>query len=282
MSASATELNMLAWNVEAGGFDSYTGTEVLPRRGDKIQAFLHDAKQEHGLSAVTLTDALRWDEVYGGDDGIAEHLGYKAARFMRLEDQRLIDTGGSGIGIAFATDEKIHTSKALDLETRLGLGVILDVGRYGLQVANVYLDNLREDVRMRQVDALISELEPDIPTLLVGDMNTLRPTMRHAKLRAQVGNALVRTVPEVIPPVRPGIKAVRDMNRNRRVVSELESHCFHDADAFAKRPTFPALLPVLGLDYVFYRGEITVVDPDILPVGGASDHRAIRYTTLVS
>jgi hypothetical protein len=153
-------INALSWNIEAGGFSDYDLDLSRPAREAGLSAGIRKMSTDLRLDAVTLIDAYRWGEIYGGEAGIARHLGFQDARFTALDDDG-IGNLGPHVGIAFATNRTIQDSRELDLDTRRGLGVIMDVGRHGLQIANVYLDHTNEDRRLQQTKALLSSIEPD-------------------------------------------------------------------------------------------------------------------------
>ena len=274
------QIKGLVWNIQSGGFSSYDTNGISPEREPQINSVLLAAKQVHSIDTVTLTDAYRWDEVYGGDNGIAEHLGYGSANFQELNDDRLTSIHGKGVGIVFATDKKIQQSQAIDLETRQGLGVILDVGAHGLQIANVYLDDLSEEVRMAQVKALINGIEPDVPTILVGDFNALRADMSRASLGTKAANLAVRALAKSLPKKGELGITVAGMNK-RQAVPALLSLGFNDADEKRKRPTAPSKLPLFGVDYVFHNKKARVTDLDIHSNKDASDHASLTYTARV-
>jgi endonuclease/exonuclease/phosphatase family metal-dependent hydrolase len=270
----------MAWNIKSGGFDSYDPDALDPERQEPIQQVIANFRVSHEASAVALTDAFRWDEVYGGDEGIADHMGYPHARFVRIEDERLNQDNGAGIGIAFATTEPITQTTELDLGTRKGLGVVLDIGRYGLQLANVYLDDMDEDRRIAQMRALLSGLEPDLPTIIQGDFNSLRSSLESASLKVRVGDLAVRTAAVLLPKNNPLGASIRSMNE-RRLIPYLEEFGYRDADGVAKRPTAIDRLPAFGIDYAFHNSSVAVSNFNVLPVNKASDHRAITYNARV-
>ncbi len=199
---------------------------------------------------------------------------------MPLDDARLQRRYGSNPGIAFATDKHIEHSWAMDLGTRQALGVVLDVGRYGLQIANVYLDDLKEDTRTAQVHALLNELMPDVPTILVGDFNGLRTDMRSASLRNKVGNMTVGVLAKILPQGAELGDSIKEMD-SRRIVPAILAAGYRDADEDKKRPTAPSVLPVLGIDYVFHNDQVAVKDLQVLGHNPASDHRGLTYSAVV-
>jgi endonuclease/exonuclease/phosphatase family metal-dependent hydrolase len=266
-------LKVMAWNIKKGGFDTYRPDSMVPAREGQIQSFIDDSHHNQGVESVSLTDALLWDEVYGGDQGIASHLGYKDARFMPLDDERLNRNVGSGIGLVFASDIPIEQSRALDLESRQGLSTILDIGKHGLQIATVYLDDLSQDVREKQIRALINNLEKDIPTAIVGDFNMLRPELKGATFTIQAKDLAVRSLASIVPGKELRTTIV-EMNK-RTGVPLVESFGFNDADSSKMRPTAPSILPVFGIDYIFSNDGVTVTNVKVKGSQEASDHLAI-------
>jgi endonuclease/exonuclease/phosphatase family metal-dependent hydrolase len=275
-------VNLLAWNIKSGGFNEYNQTQSFPEREAPIQEAIANFHQDGIIDTVSLIDAYRWDELYVSEAGIAKHLGYQQARFTQLHDQRLEKIFGPGLGIVFATDKPIEQARQLDLGNRVGLGIILGIGKYGLQIANVYLDDLNEEVRVNQVKSLMNDLEPDLPTLIVGDLNTLRPNMKGANLGVKTQDLVVRSLAHILPRRSWLGIAVRGMNE-RQVIPVLESNGFRDADDVLKRPTVHARFPIFGVDYAFHNDQVTIGGFQVVsPRNGASDHRAILFNAQVA
>lgn len=274
-------VDILGWNIKAGGFDAYSPDLVSPSREEGIRAVISDFRNAHRASAVSLSDAYRWDTTYGGNAGIADHLGYSEARFVPLDDERLKNRGEDGIGVVFATNQRIESSQPIDLDTRQGLLTVMDIGKYGLQVASVYLDDLSEDTRLRQIRALVAGIEKDMPTVLVGDFNALRPKMSGASVSIKARDMAVRALAFGVPKRSELGVAIREMNR-REAAPLLESLGFRDADAARKRPTAPAVLPIFGIDYALHNDLVAVDNPRIVSAQKQSDHDGFAFTATVS
>jgi endonuclease/exonuclease/phosphatase family metal-dependent hydrolase len=271
MNSSENEINLLSWNIKAGGFDAYDPSLQIPSREKDIVGLIDFSKDKYNTDTVILTDAYRWDEVYGDDNSIAHHLGFSSSAFTRLEDARLLENNGAGIGIAIATDQKVERQSILDLETRLGLSVILDIGRHGLQVAGVYLDDLKEETRERQITALLGQLESDIPTVIAGDFNMLRPKIKSVSLRSKLADTAVRAVAPLLPNSELG-RTIKDMNK-RKTYTHIVNAGYVDNDPHMT-PTSPSVLPVFGLDYVFTNDTVKASDFTVVRTK-ASDHSAL-------
>jgi hypothetical protein len=271
-SSAPETINGLSWNIKAGGFADYEVDLAYPVRESKIISEIQRMSADRPLDTLTLIDAYRWGEFYGGDAGIACRTGFKDARFTAIDDDNLGELGPR-VGIVFATNRTIQASTELDLGTRKALGVVLDVGKYGLQVANVYLDHIDEERRLGQLKALFGALEPDLPTVIVGDFNSLRPSLREASPRTRLGDLAVRSASRLAPR-GSSVRGVGD----RRCITYIKSQDFVDADAKRSRPTYPALFPVGGLDYVFFNERVRLRDFNVERSRGASDHHPISFT----
>lgn len=272
----ASRLSVLGWNIKAGGFDAHDPTLPTPSRETDIINTISSFRTGKTPSAVSLGDAYRWDTTYGGDEGIAQHLGYPEARYVALDDERLRKSGQDDIGVVFATDQRIHTSNTLDLDTRQGLRTVLDIGEDGLQIASVYLDDFSEETRIRQIHALVAGLEKEVPTIIVGDLNSLRPTMKGASLRVKAGNLAVRALAFSLPSRTYLGSTINGMNK-RQAIPLLESFGYTDADAANKRPTAPAILPIFGIDYALHNRLAKVDNLQVLPSRRASDHCPLTF-----
>lgn len=274
-SNESVDVNVFAWNVRQGGFSDYQPSMEAPERGPAIQDTIAYYKQANNVGAVCLSDAYLWDEQYGGDAGIAQHLGYREARYQPLNDARLLEKHGKGIGVVCATDAPIEATRPLDLGTREGLSVILGVGTYGLQLATVYLDDLNEATREKQVKALLHELESDMPTIIAGDFNMLRADLTAASCRTKFGNFAVRVAATVLPNSSYYGEAIGEMNK-RKAMPLLAEAGFADADAEHMRPTAPAkFFPAFGVDYMFSKGDVVLNDFQVVSPRGGSDHLPI-------
>ena len=276
---SATALNMMEWNVKAGGFDSNDPERNSPERQQDILGVVTLEHTVGAMRAAVFSDASRWDTVYGGNLGIASHFGFQAARFTRLEDDRLTGANGEGSGIAMLTDETIAHSDALDLGNRQGMGTVLDVGRHGLQIAGVYLDDLDEDLRKQQVKAMIAGLEADVPTVLTGDFNSLRSNLNGASVITKFGDMAVRVAARAVPRRLALGQSIAGMNR-REVIDDIVAAGFSDADRLC-RPTAPVYLPGFGIDYAFSKATpssgLEITDFSVHSARKASDHRYITF-----
>ncbi len=272
-------MHIASWNVQCGGFVAYNPLLPAPAHGEVVSRVirrLHDAEK---VSSLTLLDVYRWNEYYGGETGIARHLGYKQARYTDLDDDRLLRKHGPGIGVVFATDERIIRSEVLRLDTRNALSVTIQHDARPLRIISLYLDDMSEDVRTAQIEALRPVLATDIDTVLLGDCNTVRPHMAGAPWQYRLGDAVFRGAVfawRFLPRSYELHQALPQMNR-RTIVPLLESLGYTDADAIVKRPTMYRPAPLIALDYMFSK-NVRLRNFKILPravAGNASDHAPI-------
>jgi endonuclease/exonuclease/phosphatase family metal-dependent hydrolase len=266
-----TEVKSMAWNVEKGGFSTYDNSEAEPPKQDIIRSVIRDIQPD----ALTLSDVFRWNSYYNGDAGIAQFLGMEWASFTPLQDERLIQTHPSGadLGVVFATTQPVALSETLDLETRQANKTILDIGKYGLQYASLYLDDLREDVRERQLRAALAQLEKHVPTIIQGDLNMQR-LLEMARSSEKVRSAMVRLVIRMLPAQSDKIPVLQELEK-RQAMKVLVDANFQDGDP-KQRPTALGKARLFGVDYIMSRGEgATVSNFKTLPHQGGSDHLAV-------
>lgn len=295
-------IDMLSWNVNQGGYDrrhvfddSHPDPAALvPERETVIRDVLHD-QREDGVDTMALTDTYGWRARYGDNEAIARHLGLARAAFVDLADDRVTRIYGPGAGLTFATDHDAAI-RPLDLDNRQGIQAVLTIDGDALQVAHIYADDLNNEVRHRQMRAGLANLEPDLPTILTGDFNELRPSLGGASphtrlhdlgLRAVVFALALLPKRETLDTVLAKInqqhrsatihyyrQALTDLNK-RTLVPELESEGYRDADP-KKRPTFKKL-GRLGVDYSFYNAKLQPEGFTVVATGETSDHDAIRF-----
>lgn len=66
MSQPDQSLNMLSWNLQCGGFQSYAFDHEVPVRGKAIVDTINSVRSKQGIDVAILVDAYRWEEIYGG------------------------------------------------------------------------------------------------------------------------------------------------------------------------------------------------------------------------
>ncbi len=267
-------MRTLSLNIRAGGFSKYDPTLRRPEREGAILEVINEQREYGGLDSFAGTDVYRWDEVYGGNEGIARHLGFSAARFLHLDDPTL-DKSGAGLGILYATDEEIAETEYVRADNRNALVVRHNIGRAGLQLVVAYLDHATEEARIAQYQELDAQLE-DMPTVLVGDLNGLRNDMRGARLQHRMSDLAIRCVAPLIPNRLSVAARAKGVNQRKLIPEVLEKYV--DADATLKRPTMPARFPVFGVDYMLHTPDVAVSNFNVVntpSVRRATDHAGL-------
>lgn len=287
---SPETLSLGTLNCQSGGFAEYRRDIPTPEREEPLLRTI----RRLGTTALSLTDTFRWEEYYGGDEGIAHHLDYPFAEFTPLEDEQMIRTNEAAkeIGVVFATQHTVFESSALDLETRQAHRAIIDSAGTDVQVATVYLDHAYEDIRKKQLSALLAQLDVTLPTAIAGDFNMLRP-WEMARLSEKFRKVMISSATHLftglqkVTPFSPS-KSIKGLHRDvselnkRTALSTLLDKGFQDAD-YHQHPTAPAKFARRGLgfgvDYIVTK-DLEVSDVRIVPSEGASDHNGIAARLL--
>jgi endonuclease/exonuclease/phosphatase family metal-dependent hydrolase len=142
-----------------------------------------------------------------------------------------------------------------------------------MKVVGCYFDDLSEDVRLKQAEAVLG-YDPDA---IAGDLNATHGKEKlSASMRAFCTEAILRTT--ALSPVQPDILRCIQGMREGRVLSLLKREGFVDADSM-RRPTSPLLsraVPFLQLDHVMAQSR-TLEVLSFWSEGTAedADHKAI-------
>jgi hypothetical protein len=270
--SSTEQLTFAEWNIDKGGFANYNMTEQSPSNEGAIREVIGSLN----VDALALVDVFRWRSHYGSEEAIADLVGMKRVYHTPLGDESMIKDSpeAAELGIVFATNKKVGYFNDIDLETRQASRVVLDVGKYGLQVATAYLHHEDEDKRIQQARALNAQLL-DMPTVILGDLNTLRP-LETARFSEKARSAVIRLATTMMPS--GNIKSTLQALERREALSILLDAGFADGDP-KQRPTALGKKRVFGVDYALSRGENTSIsNVTTLPHRGASDHRILSGT----
>ena len=269
----AYDLRGLVWNIRSGGFDTYDTHLEHPAREKQIVSVIQEQKRARGgLDFVSLIDTYRWSSYYGGNQSIAKHLRFNEALYLPVDDERLNATGGEEISLVFATDEEILEHGRIDLGNRQALRTVLGIGATGLQFATVYLDDINEAVRIKQIHGLFAGLAP-MPTVIAGDFNLLRQSLDGAALRHRLGDKFVRMASALLSPFNhPYATTWKELNK-RQAYPLFAQNQFIDADREKKRPTVKSRFPLFGVDYAFHSGRAKVYGYKTISSKGGSDHK---------
>lgn len=262
---SQESISLLSWNIQSGGFNGYEPHISYPERERAILHTINSAKAD----VAVLVDAHRWHTYYGGNAGIAQHLGYDSAHYAALDDARLNVKHGSEIGIVIATNLP-HEVMPLHLGNRNALAIETAIGSSTIRIAGVYFDDLSEKTRLTNAKHLVASLGESTPFVAAGDFNMLRhPT---AQYPPRLGDWAVRGLAWALSKEHPLGQTFAGMD-TREVYQYLLDSGYSDSDP-SGTPTFPSIQPFMGLDYMLSGNGAAVHD---LHIGRtrASDHNAL-------
>lgn len=265
-------LRVAAYNILAGGFKDYSYELPSPER----LGLLQEAISSLDADVVGLVDTFRWEEIYP-QEKLRQLFGYQYAKVINLEDERLVQKGHNN-GVGLLSNITVKKSRILKIHNRNALLSTLNIHGSLVDVGVVYLDDLSEDVRLQQIQSLVSQLNSERPVILMGDFNTM--DKRELKRSMSVVGKLKTGVKEHLWP------KLLNMGQGL-VVNYLRSQGFKDG-ATNPMPTAPTKLirpatlkePLVRLDYVWHRGSVGVGNVRVArePIfDKASDHYPIVF-----
>ena len=210
-------LEILSWNILSGGFYDYGSLGAIPPR---IYGFA-DVIKELKPDIVSLVDTHRWTEVFTVGE-IKQIFEYASAYMVKLEDQRLIVKGHDN-GITVLTKNPDAKMSAIWLSTRNAIKTHVA----GIDIFSVYFDDVSEDTRIKQTKVLLQLVNPDVPTIITGDLNTFEKQ----NLNKTVNNLskLTHRYPEQMKNMEISLN---EMKRGE-VIQLLNSCRFVDLDKYA-------------------------------------------------
>jgi len=245
-------MRIASYNIMSGGFDDYKTSSTTPQRLPLLQ----EAIKKLDADIVGLVDTFRWDEIYT-EANLKELFGYKYAHCINLNDERLKQLGhDNGLTILSNVEIKAHTVR---LHSRDAIIARVQGPDLLFKLAIVYLDDISEDTRLKQIQALHSLIDSEEPLVLMGDLNSISDTERtHAETAF---GEFVKQNSEIGAKIQP---VVDDMLR-AETTKQLEVWGLQDAgekQQLATMPTalFPAKVdkPFLRVDYCFYSPSLSV------------------------
>jgi len=259
---------ILSWNILSGGFKDYGSPEKRPERIDGLASVIKDLNPD----IVSLVDTHRWTEVFTPDE-LKQIFGYPYVHTVKLEDQRLV-TKGHDNGITVFSQIAETEIQTIWLATRNAIRT--KVG--GIDIFSVYLDDVSEDTRIKQIEAVLKLVNPNTPTIITGDLNTF-DNDDLAETDKQL-ETLGRKFPG---PMKSMKGSLNEMKRGE-VTKILTNAGFVDLGK-GKGDTVPAKLfplpvndPVLRLDYAFGNNLIKLEEFKVITdekYGNLSDHYPI-------
>ena len=150
----------------SGGFDEYSYELVEPSRLENLKKVLKQTEAD----IVSLVDTFRWDEIYN-EQKLKGMLGYNHVYCANLNDDRLRGIGHNN-GITVLSNVESTKFKTIDLKTRICVRTSITINSTDVHIYSLYLDDLSEDTRLDQIFELSKYIEAEVPSIIVGDLNT--------------------------------------------------------------------------------------------------------------
>lgn len=163
-------MKVAAYNILAGGFSSYGSAAEKPER----LILLQQAIQAIDADVIGLSDTFRWVDLFTEQE-LKELFGYEYVSFINMNDVRV----DKRIGVAVLSRVPVEQFETVRLATRDCIRAVVSMEGKRIALYTAYLDDLVENVRVEQVQALISHIVEDakqgIESVVMGDLNMLAP-----------------------------------------------------------------------------------------------------------
>lgn len=267
-------MRIASYNILSGGFKTYSFELSSPKRLD----LLKKAVKSINADLIGLVDTFRWDSLYTIEQ-LSELFSYTNVYCINLNDSRLKEKGHNN-GITVLTNLPVKKFETISLTTRDAIKATIEMDNDEVDVFSVYLDDLSEDTRLTQVDALLKNIKIDKPTVIMGDLNTL------SLKDLSKTDLLINEFAKVNPQMYKAMKPVLDQMKRGEVIKQFETFGLKDADkdGMPTAPTklFPAEIKgaVLRLDYALYTDRLKVQNFNVLTgpnFDKSSDHYPISF-----
>lgn len=223
----------------SGGFSSYTSSSSLPERLDLIKRALKKINADF----VSLIDTFRWDKIFTRHD-LQKIFNYKNAYCVNLEDERLKKLGHNN-GITVLTNLPVKKFQTINLSNRDAIKTEIIFKNQPLDIFSLYLDDLSEETRVKQVRSLFKYFNSDRQTILMGDFNSL----------SQEDATKIKYIGQFF--------SILEKMKHSQVIPLIRKAGFIDAGEMggATIPTKMAIkVPFLRLDYIFYTPKLEMVN----------------------
>jgi endonuclease/exonuclease/phosphatase family metal-dependent hydrolase len=263
-------MKLLAYNIMSGGFGDYKTDEVYPVRMDKIIAAVKNA----GTDFVALIDTYRWREKFSKQQ-LSEWFGYKSVFSAAMDD----DSSKLQLELTIMTNLEIEKVDIIRIYNRNCIKAKVKNGSKECDIFAVHLEWTKEDIRVKQIEALLKQTDPKIPTIIMGDFNTIA-SRDLTGLRKIILNCFLS-----LPSLRKTGKVIFDMERGL-VTEIIKAKGFVDANSYrlktAPSKLFPVWVPpaLIRLDYAFCSPEIKVKSFDVLK-GPIYDYTSDHYPIMI-
>jgi endonuclease/exonuclease/phosphatase family metal-dependent hydrolase len=263
----------MSYNIFCGGFSQHNCKLENPERLPQIKSVIRFVNPDF----CTLIDAYGWEKIYD-KSMLMKMFNYPYANSINLDDTHHDLSDSTTITILSRLP--VIRSQIIRIFSRNAIVTTLKIDDQEVDVVSVYLDYEGENLRLKQIKALVENLSLDRPTIINGDLNSIE-NHDHIKINLYLAKFVITHPLFALQLLYRYI----DMSRNR-VIQFIVKNGFKDADQ-NHLPTVPTKLidlsfprPVLHVDYAFSRGNIDLYDFQV-PKGQifdeASDHYPISF-----
>lgn len=268
-------MRIASYNIMSGGFSSYDHERTIPQRLQEVQA----AVRELDAEIIGLIDTFRWDEIFSTEQ-LRDLFAYDHIACINLNDERLRVLGHNS-GLTLMSRLPWRGCETVRLGTRDALKATFELNGREITIILAYLDDLQEDVRLKQAEAIVDSIDRVDNVLIMGDLNTIAPgdkqNIAHELETFYVDN----------PGIKEKLGPVIEQMQRAEVIAWFESQGFIDEgrEGGATIPSrlFPAVSnkPFLRLDYCLRGSRLKVDDFAVRTteiMQEASDHFPISFT----
>lgn len=262
-------MRIATYNIASGGFSDYSSLASEPERLHVLQK----AVAKIDADVIGVTDTFRWMDIFTPEQ-VQTIFNFPYSFHIDMNDTRV----DKRIGVALLSRHPIIAAEPVRLHNRGAIMAKVSAGRGRLlTVYVIYLDDLSEATRQKQIQALIKYLVADGPIAVIGDLNALWPE-HVGEVKARV-NAFLASHSSF--KGRDDYRAMQEVFDNfyqAAALSDLKRHGF--TEPLESRATALTPLHMLGLPNIFpidhillkncVASEYTVLTGDIFET--ASDH----------
>ena len=267
-------MKILSWNIMSGGFNSYDSLAKTPEKLDLLTSTIRSINADF----VSLVDTHRWTEMFTPED-LKRLFGYENVYTVKLEDERLKIKGHDN-GVTVLTRLPVGKFETIRIFSRNAIKT--SVG--GIDIFTTYLDDVSEDTRLQQSDSLLSQVTVGVPTIIIGDLNTID------ELDLTEAKKQIETMFDNHPEAKAMEPVLREMMRGE-VTRKIRERGFVDM-GIGKGNTVPSKLfsiktdqPIARFDYGFCTPDIKIGDFEVLrgvEFDQLSDHYPIKMRVSLS
>lgn len=267
-------MKIATYNVKSGGFSKYGQKTGKPERLNLIK----EAVKKINADLIALVDTYKWDMIFTNKE-LQKIFGYKKSYLINLDDQRLKKLGHDN-GITILTNFNNVRFEVIRLFNRNAIKSQVILKKKILNIYSVYLDDLSEETRFKEIKVLLEISKKERNKILMGDFNSIdRKDLPEVSKNMNTFILNNSNISAYFVPVFSGMK-------KGKVVQLLKKYKY--ADVFKKY--FPTVLtkathlnskkPFMRLDYAFHSPDVKTKNARVLYdkiFDKASDHYPIAF-----